>query len=93
VIVTTESRTAATTSVRSTASGEAEALEPVAAVTAPGVAAGEDVTGASGPVTRAAVPVAASIADRNEAATTDRIRTDRARALFGGASPAGIDGT
>ncbi len=51
--------------------------EPVAVVTAPGVAAAwvaEPGDGESGPVTSAAVPPAARTADSSEAASTDAIR-------------------
>src|SRR4051812_2345069 len=71
VIVTTESRTRATTSGRSSAPTVGPGFEPAAVVTAPGaplVAAGLTVF-ASGPVTRAAVPAAASTADRRAAPT------------------------
>src|SRR6476620_5662696 len=70
VIVTTESRTAATTSVR----GGADAVAPLAPVAVVTAAPPGSLVGAgprpSGPVTSAAVPPAASTADRTAAATT-----------------------
>src|SRR4029077_1192904 len=83
VIVTTESRTAATTLVRSI-SGAGAGDEPVPTVTAAGAggrggagggaAAAARPYGLSGPATGAAVPPAARTADRTAAATTDPAR-------------------
>src|SRR5438876_326189 len=78
VIVTTESRTAATMSVRAGSVVEEVLLEPVAVVTPPGAVEAAGVAArfevASGPVTNAAVPPAARTADRSDAASTDAIR-------------------
>ena len=78
VMVTTESRTLATTAVRS-ASGAALALAPDPAdVGTPALvaAAGVGVGAASGPATRAAVPPAAMTADRTAAAMMDPVPPD-----------------
>src|SRR6476469_644593 len=74
VIVTTESRTAATTSVRGGADAVAP-LVPVAVVTAAPPPAPEvgDAPTPSGPVTSAAVPPAASTADRTAATTIEAV--------------------
>src|SRR6187549_3937915 len=65
-MVTTESRTEATTSVSSGALGAVVAPATVTAAGAPGAV--DD--GANGPATSAAVPPAASTADRTAARTT-----------------------
>src|SRR6478672_10324967 len=100
VMVTTESRTAATTSVRGGADAVAPLL-PVAVVTAapPGALVGA-APRPSGPVTSAAVPPAASTADRAAAAITVAVprRPDDRRAglavVAGGVATklVGVDG-
>ncbi len=91
VIVTTESRTAATTSVRAGSLAVAvERPDPVAVVTAAGACAAfvpDPVEPASGPVTRAAVPPAARTADSSEAARTDANRPPRRGVPTAGPSP------
>src|SRR4051794_12693045 len=80
VIVTTESRTLATTPERS-ASGAAVGVDAAAAAAATG---GDPVADASryvesGPVTNAAVPATASTADRTAAARMDPVRRPEPR--------------
>ena len=89
VMVTTESRTDATTSVSAGA-----AVEPAAATTAAGAleAAGAALAGASGPVTRAAVPPAARTAARRAAATTEAVPRDLERRGAGDPVGAGAAG-
>jgi hypothetical protein len=88
VIVTTESRTDATTLV---SSGTAE--DPALIATAAGAPADDDgavLEGASGPLTRAAVPPAARTADSRAAATTDVAPRDRDRVGMAGRLGAGL---
>src|SRR5829696_9340114 len=75
VIVTTESRTFATTAERS-ASAAAVAVDPAAAAAATGGVAVADASRSNdiGPATSAAVPATARTADRTAAATIEPVR-------------------
>jgi hypothetical protein len=91
VMVTTESRTAATTSVSSGA-GAALALDAAAATAAASVGA-DDGADRSGPATSAAVPPAASIAESRTTAAMPTIPPARTRRACLGVSRDGSGGT
>src|SRR4051794_21908627 len=94
LMVTTESRTAATTSV-SFGAGAVLGLE-AAAATAGAPAGAADGPDRSGPATRAAVPPAASIAESRTTAAIPRIPPPRARCsrppVWGDRFEAALDG-